>query len=91
MKDPKAHRVAFPDKYVIEKLHAKMEAETSNIMLPNIKTDVVYLKYEDSETALRVKMMGASQQTLIDCYTNVVLFEALTTDPASNQVIFQTS
>lgn len=76
---------------MIEKLHANMEAPTQNIMFPTIKTDNVYLKFEDSDTALRVKMMGGSKQTLIDCYTNVVLFEALTVDPKSSQVIFQAS
>ena len=87
MSDPKDHRVAFPGKHVIEKRHAQIEAPTGNSMFPNLKTDVTYLKFEDSETGFKV-LLGSSTQSVLDCYTSITVFEAHTVDPCSNQVIF---
>ena len=46
--------------------------------MPLVRSDVVYSIYEDSETALRIKIVARSGQLLLDCLKLVTLWEVLT-------------
>lgn len=68
------HRVAFEGEHVIEKRYSRLEAETDYTFYPFVISDVVYLKYEESQTQLKIKMIASSPQMILDSTKNVVIF-----------------